>query len=549
MPRPSMVAVIGLDGADWRILQPMLDAGRLPVLAGLMNRGGWARLKSVEPPVSSAAWTSMCTGVNPGTHGILGFAHMDGYGSQIIRSVDVRAPQLWDLLRAAGLRSLVTNLPNLYPPVDVNGVMVTGMLTPDVASRWVHPGDLQDELLHAGLGFAPRPTVRELHRLGAEDARRALADSAELQGRTVLHLLREGPFGLLFTVLDTGDLAHHAYLGRAHTEAIETGQALLDTDSGAIIARHLGDLDELLGEILRALPADAAILVVSDHGFEPKPKAVYLNQWLAANGYLCRSRFGGSSKDAMNWRKRTVAELLGKLKLGPLARLLPSGLRERQIAVPRLGRMLRAPSPNWRRTRAFLDPTALGAGIRVNLAGREPQGMVSPGPEYESLRDELISRLLAWREPGTDLPVITHAWKREDIHPGPQNALEPDIIVRYRPDLKAAHTYEPAIIAPAEPDQAAWHSAEGIIIAAGPGIGPSGDLGAADILDVAPTVLTLLGIAPPEHIEGRALACLTAEVREQVQAVTLDVGVTEGSGLSGEDEAEVTARLEDLGYL
>lgn len=548
MSRPSMVAVIGLDGADWNILQPLLDAGRLPVLAGLMNRGAWARLKSVEPPVSSAAWTSMCTGVNPGAHGILGFARMDGYGSQIIRSGDVRAPQLWDILRAAGLRSLVTNLPNLYPPVDVNGVMVTGMLTPDAASRWVHPKPLQESLLHAGLGFAPRPTVRELHRLGAEDARRVLGESAALQGRTVLRLLREGPFGLVFTVLDTGDLAHHAYLGRAHAEAVETGQALLDTSAGSIIAKHLDDLDELLGEITRALPADAAILVVSDHGFEPKPKTVYLNQWLATNGYLQRSRFGGS-KDAMNWRKRTVAELLGKLKLGPLARLLPSGVRERQVAVPRLGRILHAPSPNWRRTRAFLDPTALGAGIRINLAGREPQGTVSPGPEYESLRDELISRLLAWREPGTDLPVITHAWKREDIHPGPHNGAEPDVIVRYRPDLKAAHTYDPALIAPAEPDQAAWHSAEGVIIAAGPGIGPSGDLGAADIRDVAPTVLTLLGIAPPEHMEGRALACLTAEVREQAQVVALEDGVSAGSGLSGEDEAEVTARLEDLGYL
>lgn len=544
-----MVAVIGLDGTDLDIIRPLLDAGRLPVLAGLMDRGAWARLTSVEPPVSSAAWTSMCTGVNPGAHGILGFARMDGYGSQIIRSQDVRAPQLWDILKLAGRRSLVTNLPNLYPPVDVHGVMVSGMLTPDAASRWAIPAETQDELARAGLGFAPRPTVRELHAMSPEGALRALLSAAQLQARTVLHLLRQGPWGLLFSVLDTGDLAQHAYLGRASAESSESGRDLLDTASGSIIAGHLIDLDGLLGEIIAALPPDAAVLVVSDHGFEPKPNAVFLNSWLESGGYLCRSRFGSGRADAMNWRQRSVAELLGKAKLGALSRLLPASFRERQVSVPRVGRMLYARSPNWRRTRAFLDPTCLGAGIRINLAGREPQGPVTPGPEYEALREELIAALLAWREPGTELPVITHAWKREEIHPGPHNGAEPDIIVRYRGDLKAAHTYHPDMIAPAEPDQAAWHSAQGIFVAAGPGLDPAGDLGAARILDVAPNVLALLGIDPPRHMEGQLLPCLSADVPTGALRVELDQDALAPRELTGDDEAQVTARLEDLGYL
>lgn len=108
----------------------------------------------------------------PGKHGILGFtrAREGSHEQEVVRSGDVRAPQLWDHLSAAGKRSIVFNLPNLYPATALNGVMVTGLLTPHDNSDWCYPGELSDELVAAGLGFMKQPSVHRLRRMNPERA-------------------------------------------------------------------------------------------------------------------------------------------------------------------------------------------------------------------------------------------------------------------------------------------------------------------------------------------------------------------------------------------
>jgi len=551
MPQSSRTAaVIGLDGADFDIIGGLIRAGRMPNLRSLMQRGAWAKMRSVVPPVSSAAWTSMCSGVNPGMHGILGFAKtVEGtYRSDIIRASHVKFPQLWDVLGPLGKRSFVANLPNLYPPIDVSGVMLTGMLTPDANSAWCHPRELQRELAQEGLIFRARPPVRELRKMADAEATEALNEIARAQTETVKRIISTEAWDLVFCVLDTGDHVQHAYLGPAWHEAGPSGD-LLDTRAGKVIAEHFAELDRLLGELVACLPDDASILVVSDHGFGPKPRVIYLNQWLERQGYLRRSRRVGSRDNATNWRKRRVAELLRKLKLGFVSRCLPERVRQREIAVPRLGRMVLSRTLNWSGTRAFLDPTALGVGIRINLAGREPQGIVAPGTEYETIRDELIHDLLEIREPGTDRQIVCGAWKREDIHPGNANSHEPDVVLELHEDFRAAYTYHRSMIRDAVPGQAAWHSPEGVLIAAGGGIRDEGQMQTVDIRDVAPTVYALLDAPEPPGVEGRPLPCLDPAIERRTQEDEPREAKQDTNDLTQDDDQVVTRRLRDLGYL
>ncbi len=545
------VAVVGLDGADFDIIGRLIEDGRMPCLRSLMERGAWCKMRSVVPPVSSAAWTSMCSGVNPGRHGILGFARpVEGtYKSEIIRATHIRVPQLWDMLRQVGKRSIVTNLPNIYPPVDVNGVMVSGLLTPDVNSCWCHPRELQAELVGKGLGFRPGPSVRQLRKMDNARALQTLNARPQMQADTIRHLIAREDWDLLFCVLDSGDVTQHTYLGPAHAESRRDDVGVLETPSGEVIADHFVELDRVTGDILASLPDDTTVFIVSDHGFCPKPKVVYLNQWLENLGYLRMSRFVSAGADPTNWRTRTIAELLGKLHLGFLSRLVPERTRQREVSVPRLGRMLGCRKTVWAHTKAFLDPTALGSGLRINLRGREREGIVEPGDEYEALRDDLMQRLSELRNPDTDEPVIDQVWRREDLHPGDHNAHEPDVIMTFQEGWRAAHTHPGHVFGDAEPGGASWHSQDGILIAAGPGILPRGEMELVSLLDIAPSVLTLLGISPPSYMEGERLACLDAELDLIAREIHIDVDETHDDGLTAEEEATVSARLEDLGYL
>lgn len=505
---PSRVLVLGLDGFDFDVIDPLLRDGKLPNLTALRESGAWAKMRSDVPPISSCAWTSICTGVNPGKHGIMGFAwpKPGTYGHGIIHSGLVRAPQIWNILARRSKRSVVLNVPHLYPVVPVSGVMTTGLLTPDEKSEWCYPSSVQSELVAAGLGFRRRPGVHQLQRMSSARAIKALNVHARRQADIARHLFSHHPWDMGFVVFDTPDTACHAFLGLAHAKA--RGDDIFQTTPGNIIAEHFAELDRIVGELLEIVPGDTAALVISDHGFCAIKKLVHLNQWLADEGFLRRQRRLLPGATTASWRARHVAELLTHLHLGFIARALPESVRQRKINVPRLGHLFSAQAPLWSATQAVVDATAACGGIRVNLRGREPEGIVSPGAEYEALREDLIVRLVAMRDPETGEAVVRGAWKREEVHPGEHNEHEPDIIIDFCDHYRAVATYKRRWIERTAPRQGAYHSSHGVMIAAGPGIEPQGELDAVSLRDVAPSVLSLLGVGVPEEIEGSVLPCI-----------------------------------------
>jgi predicted AlkP superfamily phosphohydrolase/phosphomutase len=183
------------------------------------------------------------------------------------------------------------------------------------------------------------------------------------------------------------------------------------------------------------------------------------------------------------------------------------------------------------------------------VAGREPLGAVSPGAEYETLREQITAELTKLNDPRTGEPICEHVWKREDVHPGDAWEQGSDIFMRLKEEYSAAAGQARDYLVSPDTRQSASHSRDGIIAAAGTRIRQIGEMEPVSVLDVTPTVLALSGIESPGHIEGRALGCVdSVPLAEKPEAGGARSKADE-TGLTEEERQTVTDRLRDLGYL
>ena len=140
--------VIGLDGASFNVLDPLIENGHLKNLAGLIAGGARADLETTFPPITAVAWSSFMTGKNPGKHGIFEFVRLD-HDSRRELAVNASFRQgsaIWDLLSDAGERVVVHNFPCTYPPRKVNGLMIADFMTPRGRKDFTYPASLLSDL-------------------------------------------------------------------------------------------------------------------------------------------------------------------------------------------------------------------------------------------------------------------------------------------------------------------------------------------------------------------------------------------------------------------
>ena len=208
-PIARRVLVIGLDGATFDILSPLMAEGRMPKMAEAVAGGASGILRSTVPPITPAAWTTFLTGKQPGTHGIIDFERYDVRTNQLAlnstRCLD-HVRTLWKIVGDQGLKVGSVNVPMTFPAVPVNGFLVSGFETPGPDSDFVYPALLKDEIpvrLTIVDGGAPETTyapslVREcglegqitiVRRLGGEDLvrRYASAEIAAVPSRSEEH--------------------------------------------------------------------------------------------------------------------------------------------------------------------------------------------------------------------------------------------------------------------------------------------------------------------------------------------------------------------------
>ena len=284
---PGRLLILGWDGADWDVLDPLLEAGALPHLAGLLARGCRAPLASLEPRLSPLLWTSAVTGVTPDRHGVLNFVEPspDGQGLRLASSTSRRCRALWNLLQLCGLRSHVVNWYATHPAEPINGAVLSNQFfqASEPPAQSLHPAVQHSEWLQAkqaavGAAAATRTRIlpdpallRQPEDKALSQALGAAAERAETIHQLSLPLAARNDWEVLLVFHEWIDVAGHHAMAYAPPRQphISTRQQRL---FGGVIEAVYREQDRMLGELLAAAgdlgpDGDLNVILLSDHGF------------------------------------------------------------------------------------------------------------------------------------------------------------------------------------------------------------------------------------------------------------------------------------------
>jgi predicted AlkP superfamily phosphohydrolase/phosphomutase len=463
MQQGPRVVVIGLDcGTPQLLFRDLAD--EVPNIRKLISNGMHGELASITPPITVPAWACAMTGKTPGQLGIYGFRNRkdttyDGFS--IATSDAVKEPAVWDVLGAAGKRSLLIGVPPSFPPPrSFPGWRVGCFLTPPSAKSWAYPHELETEIVgELGEGNTYIFDIPDFRKAGFDVVLDQVFRMTERRIQVARKLIVEKPWDFFMYCEIAPDRLHHVFW-----QFTDPTHPLYESGSKYETAfqDYYRFLDRELGTLLELVPEDAVTMLMSDHGARPMMGGLCFNDWLMHEGYL-----------AMN---------------EPLSGPIP--IKDAPI--------------DWGRTIAWGDGGYYGRCF-LNVKGREPQGVVEPA-RYEDVRNELIQNLEA--AVGPDGEVLgTKVFKPQDVYTDVRG-VAPDLIV-YFGDLAwrsvgsvgnaSLYTYENDT----GPD-GANHDRAGVFAMAGLSGQPMGQVDGLSLVDVGPTILKLYGMEAPAGAVGRS---------------------------------------------
>jgi predicted AlkP superfamily phosphohydrolase/phosphomutase len=531
------LTIIGLDAATFDVIDALIARGDLPNLTRLISAGSAGVLRSTTHPLTPNAWTTMVTGVNAGRHGIWDFTERDetGYQLRIVNGSHRRAAAIWDRLQAAGKRCGLVNVPFTWPAPRVAGFALAGFDAADRERGMTYPEEMLPELRRrfGALQLDHRFPLGK-NGLDLERVRRAAEQKVEI----TLSLAQQFTPDLLFVVFMAAD--HVQHLGWAEWEAAGPDSAVAET---------YRILDQAVGRLVEAAEG-SDVLLVSDHGAGRLDGVVNLNAWLSQEGFLAYDSGGQVGLRAAERAFRLRRALPEGLRYA-LKQRLP-GLRERLYSRPEYRPI------DWARTRAFAYGTF--GSIVVNTRGREAEGIVAPGAEYEAVRDEIVARAATLSDPA-GVPLVSAIYRREELFDGPDLGRLPDLIVELRDYAwlgkgnltdREGTLWDRIEIEGAEGHSyVGSHRREGIVVLTGPSAARRNERISAAIEDIAPTALYLLGQPLPAELEGRLLSEALDPRLLDSRPLEYDENEAEYEpGLpSASTGSEVEERLRGLGYI
>ncbi len=462
MTTARKVLMIGLDCGEPTLIFDQWKAD-LPNLSRLMNAGVYGELRSATPPITVPAWSSMMTSKDPGQLGFYGFRNRADYSYDklsIANSHAVTADTVWDILSRQGKQVILLGVPQTYPPKPINGVIVTDFLTPSIESQYTYPAEVKDEIKSwVGKYMLDVPDFR------TEDKERLLRDIYEMTRQrfeVARRLMTSRPWDFFMMVEMGLDRIHHGfwkYMDKTHPK-YEPGNPYENA-----IHDYYVWVDKQIGELLPHAGKDTIVLVVSDHGAKKMDGGFCINEWLVQQGYLALKEYP---------TKTTKME---------------------KLAV------------DWSKTMAWGEG-GYYARLFLNVQGREPQGAI-PAERYEAVRDEIIARLQAVTDHQGN-PMGNVVLRPEEVYAEVRN-VAPDLIIYFgglnwrsvgSVGSRQIYTFENDT----GPDDAN-HAEEGICII----YDPQRQLGQRvshqwQLMDIAPTTLSLMGSAAPADMRGKVIA-------------------------------------------
>ncbi len=568
--------ILGLDGASFNYLDPILESGNLPGFSRMFSSGVGSDCLSTIPPLTPPAWSTMMTGVNPGKHGIFDFLQPDSTGA--FRMVDARTCRrrsFIDHARENDVRAISLLAPYTFPPdPESTGLVVSGLGTPSWESDFIRPHSFRDRLLD------DFPFLRETDPTRGQSLETLHSHLLEHTNRAVdlsRRAMKEIPdWGLCFVVFQATDLIPHfysKYFDPGHPDYPGEDSSVPGAYRDALDAIYRA-IDPFLGECLDDIANDGGwVILVSDHGSQPLIGAIgkdaFLTRWLEEEGYLVTGGGVGRTGQAA---KAGLGSLANRF-LYLARRYTPHGIRDavnrilgkrkeefesKLTAVPFLEDVV------WEKTRAFCAPGGYGSCVYINREGDFPHGSVAKGAEYFNLREKIRTGLSALKiAPG--VPLFTQVLTREEALWGHAIDLAPDLLLLWKEDsrireydyrLTDGRRLDPP--GKKEDTDLTWcgtHRMEGMFAIAGEGVRKGGHLEKpVTLADILPTVHLIAGMPIPSDVDGRVIESAFEEefLKRNPPTEGPPDGIRDdgtGGALTEDDSDKLLDLLTGLGYL
>ncbi len=534
--------ILGLDGATWTVLDPMIERGLMPNLAALLARSAYGTLRSCIPPVTTAAWTTMLTGCSPARHGLFDHRHYDMATNQmkVNHSARVRVPTVWNSFSQAGRSIICLNVPGMYPPPPVRGIVVSGMDAPHLDAALSGAPDfaarLRAEAPDYSLRYFWKRAPLALEELDENARLTAQSFRGRAEGGVVADKMLPDWSVLMVQFQNLDPFQHRVW---PYLNVDETGVEEPAWNQAA--AQVLRGLDVAIGVLCElADRRGAAIMVASDHGFGPCLGRIQVNRILLDAGIAKLPGISGQFG-------RRLRQVKDRFRLWEAKRDDPNA------RTSSFDSSVTAQFPfDWKRTLAFAPHQDTAAMVYMNSADRRPGAPLRTPREIDDAREETVGALAAAKHPETGRPLFPKiVGTAETYNLDPAREGYPDLIALpdepywVRTKLASGDAW-------VEPDAnlPGTHRPEGILALSAGQIAP-GRVLSADLHDVTPTILKLFGLPIPSHVEGRPLSLL-AELPTRRQ----DPGSNPVTGphkqhfeYTPEEQSIIEERLRDLGYL
>jgi predicted AlkP superfamily phosphohydrolase/phosphomutase len=454
-------------------------------------------------------------------------------------------------------------VPMSYPPRPTPGLTFLGdfLAPPGAADFSSDPALMLD--LERHLGEPYRPWDISVHDGGNEpQALAGLTSFLDHHLRAVRFLMDARPWDLfLYDLMATDRIQHELWHAWDPSHRLNKGRRDLAKVREGFIA-FWSKLDAGIGEIEAALPADTTLVLMSDHGFGPVEHFVNFNVWLLEKGFIQLIDTPYVKQKHWFYRRGVTPEWIYNImaRFGQAKHRVSRFGGSQDNGLDRLAEsvFLSRRHVDWSKTKAYAQGNF--GQIFLNRVGRQPNGCVAEA-DVRPILDDLKAELAELTHPETGAPLVERVYEADELYDGPMSHLAPDLTVvladwRYRTiGLHDFTTHK--VISPAF-GPTGDHRMEGVFLANGPGIRPGATLDeSATLLDIAPTVLHLLGVPSPDDLDGRLLSEVLDPAFRPDQAAQLAAAPSAASngdgqpsdGLDEEDDEAVKQRLADLGYL